>query len=74
VTIDVDDEVCGLSISRRKALDVVTVWNRLAPTGAGEEQGGAAVEKFKEGLLSGLNGGVKPVLVYYRVCWEYFGG
>jgi len=78
--IDVDDDICGVSLSARAFSNLITIWNRVAPktTSCDEipqklHQAGDAldiergVERMKEAVLRGIREEVRPQTVYYRV-------
>lgn len=77
---DVDDDICGVSLSARAFSNLITIWNRVAPkttscdeipqklheegTELGMERG---VERMKEVILNGMRDELRPQTVYYRV-------
>jgi len=78
--INVDDDICGVSISTRASSSLVTIWNRFAPTtipsapalkgdtGSKEvEEMERGVERMKEAILREVKWEMRPQVVYYRV-------
>ena len=80
---ELDDDICGISVSTRAFSNLISVWNRFAPRAmpSGEssqtdvnatrhrrvEDMEKGVDRMKEVILSGLRKDLRPQTMYYRV-------